>query len=424
MPRPPACAPTIAAIPGAVFSPIQRQLEAGAGQIVPLHVGDSWREPFVGGRMQDLSVAEHPGMHRYSETNGHAPLVDAIIEKVRSRNALPCERDQVLVSAGATGGLGAIIGMLAAPDEEVLILAPFWPLIRGIVQTFRAVPVEVPFYDRVTSAQEAVEAVRSRITSRTVALYVSTPSNPTGRVLPEAWLAALAELARREDLWLVSDEVYEETLYRGEHFSIARAAPERSLTAFSFSKAYGMAGNRTGYVVGPAAAVAAARKVSTHTFYAAPTAGQLAGAGRTARRRGLARRDVRCLSSGRRGHGRGARRRSRPQGGTFLFLDVAEHLDERGHLGLPGRLPGRRSGARPRVLLRRGLRPAGFVCASRRRLRKTSPGLQSASPVVSVVELSAPAAPRADGSSRAAAGAPGRPPAGSACSRPREPGHR
>ncbi|MBW2267981.1 MAG: pyridoxal phosphate-dependent aminotransferase [Deltaproteobacteria bacterium] len=335
MPRPPACAPTIAAIPGAVFSPIQRQLEAGAGQIVPLHVGDSWREPFVGGRMQDLSVAEHPGMHRYSETNGHAPLVDAIIEKVRSRNALPCERDQVLVSAGATGGLGAIIGMLAAPDEEVLILAPFWPLIRGIVQTFRAVPVEVPFYDRVTSAQEAVEAVRSRITSRTVALYVSTPSNPTGRVLPEAWLAALAELARREDLWLVSDEVYEETLYRGEHFSIARAAPERSLTAFSFSKAYGMAGNRTGYVVGPAAAVAAARKVSTHTFYAAPTAGQLAAL--AALRDGAAWLAETCEAYRRAGEATAAVLGvPPPEGGTFLFLDVAAHLDERGLWGFLG----------------------------------------------------------------------------------------
>ncbi len=88
------------------------------------------------------------------------------------------------------------MGMLAAPDEEILILAPFWPLIRGITQTLRAEPVEVPFYDRVDSLDAAVEAVRERITERTVALYVSTPSNPTGRVLPQAWLEALAELAR------------------------------------------------------------------------------------------------------------------------------------------------------------------------------------------------------------------------------------
>jgi N-succinyldiaminopimelate aminotransferase len=142
-------------------------------------------------------------------------------------------------------------------------------------------------------------------------------------------------LARAEDLWLLSDEVYEETLYCGEHFSIARAAPERTLSVFSFSKAYGMAGNRTGYVVGPASAVAAARKVATHTFYAAPTAGQLAGlaalrdgAGWLAETRELYRQTGEATAA--------ALGVAAPQGGTFLFLDVAAQLDERGIWGFLG----------------------------------------------------------------------------------------
>lgn len=332
MPKPPHCDPDIAAMPGAVFSPVQRQLAEGAASIVPLHVGDTWREPFDGGRMQDLRVAEHPGMHRYSATNGHPALVEAIVEKARARNGLRCEPESVLVTAGATGGLGAVVGSLVAPGEEVLILAPYWPLIRGIVQTFRAVPVEVPFYDRVGSAQDAVEAVRACISEKTVALYVSTPSNPTARVLPEAWLRALAELARDEDLWLVSDEVYEEVVYRGEHFSIGCAAPERTLSVFSFSKAYGMAGNRTGYVVGPPEAVSAARKVSTHTFYAAPTAGQLAGL--AALRGGAgwldaARREYQATGEAT----AAALGLPAPEGGTFLFVDVGAALDDRGVWG-------------------------------------------------------------------------------------------
>lgn len=319
-------------MPGAVFSPVARQLEEAAGEVVPLHVGDTWMEPFSGARMEDLRVAEHPGLHRYADTRGHPPLVDALVEKVRERNGIPCEREGVLVAAGATGGLAAAIGMLAAPGEEVLILSPFWPLIRGIVQAFRAVPVEVPFYDRVDSARSAVEAVRAHVTERTVALYVSTPSNPTGRVLPREWLDGLAELARREGLWLVSDEVYEELVYRGAHHSIGAAAPERSLSVFSFSKAYGMAGNRVGYLVGPPDAVAAARKVSTHTFYAAPTAGQLAAL--QALREGDA-----WLASAREQHRRTGEATAAalgapvPDGGTFLFLDVAACLDERGVWG-------------------------------------------------------------------------------------------
>jgi N-succinyldiaminopimelate aminotransferase len=222
--------------------------------------------------------------------------------------------------------------MLTAPGEEVLILAPYWPLIRGIVQTFRASPVEVPFYDRVDSAEAAMEAVRERITARSVALYVSTPSNPTGCVLPRSWLEALAELARREGLWLLSDEVYEDYVYRGEHVSLGELAPERTLSVYSFSKAYGMAGNRTGYLVGPPEAVAAAQKISTHTCYAAPTAGQVAG--QRALREGAA-----WVASAREAYRAVGDDVARllgvppPEGSTFLFLDVRAHLDERGVWG-------------------------------------------------------------------------------------------
>ena len=127
------------------------------------------------------------------------------------------------------------------------------------------------------SADDAVAAVAERAGPRTVALYLSTPSNPTGCVLPRAWLEALAEWARREGVWLLSDEVYEDYVYRGEHVSIAAFAPERTLSVYSFSKAYGMAGNRTGYVVAPPEAALEALKISTHTSYHAPTSGQVAG---------------------------------------------------------------------------------------------------------------------------------------------------
>lgn len=332
MPRNPKTAPSVLAMPGAVYSPFADRLADHPGPIYPLHVGDTWMEPFEGGRMQDLRVEDHPGMHRYCDTRGLAELVDAVVEKLRSRNRLAVERDSVLVTGGATGGLAAVVGALMEPGEEVLILAPFWPLIRGIVQSFRGIPVEVPFYDRVDSAEAAVEAVRERLSERTVALYVSTPSNPTGVVLPEAWLAALADFARENDLWLLSDEVYEDYVYRGRHVSIGPMAPERTLSAFSFSKSYGMAGNRVGYVAGPAALVAEARKIGTHSFYHAPTAGQWAAL--AALRDGRAWIDTARESY--RGAGEHAARelgRPTPGGSTFLFLDVSHRLDERGLQG-------------------------------------------------------------------------------------------
>jgi N-succinyldiaminopimelate aminotransferase len=332
MPRPPAFAPTTRAMPGAVFSPIARKLGSVPGEVCPLHVGDTWLEPVAGARAEDLASADHPRLHGYSPTRGRPELVDAIVAKARARNALACDPDGVLVTAGATGALGAALGAIASPDDEVLILAPFWPLIRGIVSAFRATPVEVPFYDRVESAEQAVAAVRARVTPRTVALYLSTPSNPTGRVLPPDWLEALAGFATREGLWLLSDEVYEEYVYRGEHVSIGRFAPERTLTVFSFSKSYGMAGNRVGYLIGPADAIAEALKISTHTFYAAPTAGQVAAL--HALREGgpwLAEartcyREVGDATAARLGL-------PAPEGATYHFIDAASRLDERGIWG-------------------------------------------------------------------------------------------
>ena len=332
MPRPPRFAPGTEAMPGAVFSPLAQSLRDAPGGVCPLHVGDTWLEPFDGARMQDLRSDEHAGLHRYCDTRGVPALVDAIVEKVRARNGLGCERANVLVTAGATGGLCAAFGAITSPGDEVLILAPFWPLVRGIVQAFRAQPVEVPFYDRVESADDAVAAVAETLTPRTTALYLSSPSNPTGRVLPPSWLEALAGWAEREGLWLLSDEVYEDYVYRGVHVSPARFAPERTLSVFSFSKAYGMAGNRTGYLVGPEAAVTQALKISTHTAYAAPTAGQLAGL--RALRDGAG--WVERAAAGYAEVGRAAAERlglPAPEGSTFLFVDAKPRLDGRGVWG-------------------------------------------------------------------------------------------
>ncbi len=330
MPRPPQTPPEIEAIPGAVYGPARSAHPAA--RVVPLHVGDTWLSPFEGGRMQDLLQAEHPEIHRYSETRGIADLVEALVEKLRRRNGLSVGPESVLVTAGATAGLAHVVGALASPGEEILVLAPFWPLIRGMIQAYKARPVEVPFYDRVDSPEAAVEAVRDRIGERTIALYLCTPSNPTGRVLPAAWLQALAELARERNLWLISDEVYEDLIYGGEHVSVARFAPERTFSAFSFSKAYGMAGYRTGYLAGPERALPAVHKVATQTSYSAPTAGQIAGL--CALREG-----AEWLAAARacyREAGEGAAEAlglERPEGSTFLFFDVAERLDER---GVPG----------------------------------------------------------------------------------------
>ena len=333
MPRPPLLSPAATSIKGSVYSSVLHRLARYRGEVYPLHVGDTFLEPAEGCRMEDLTVAAHPGMHRYAPPQGLPALVDALLERLRARTGVPLERANVFVAGGGTSGLASVAGAIVSPGDEVLILAPHWPLIEGHVRMAGGVPVDVPFFgvaDSPTAAVAAVEAARS---PRTVALYVNTPSNPTGRVIPRAWLEELVAWARRHDLWLVFDEVYEEYVYRGEHVPGLSLAPERSFAVHSFSKAYGMAGNRVGYVAGPAAAVAEALKLSTHTVYAAPTAAQLAalrilgGAGDAwvAKTR-EAYREMGDAAADRLGV-------PRPDGSTFLFLDVSARLDGRGLAG-------------------------------------------------------------------------------------------
>jgi N-succinyldiaminopimelate aminotransferase len=335
MPRPPATAPHLAAVSASVYSGLAHRLERAAGETYPLHVGDTWMEPAAGCRMEDFTVAEHPGMHRYTSVHGHPALLDAIVEREREKTGLPLDRENVLVTAGATGGLGAVAGALLDPGDEVLILAPYWPLIEGIVRSFHGRPVAVPVLaGEAGSAEEAVEAAERRAGPRTVALYLSTPNNPSGRLLPRAWVEALVEWARRRDLWILSDEVYEEIVFTGEHTRALPLAPERTFLSQTFSKSFGMAGNRCGYVVGPREVMVALRKVATHTFYSTPTAAQLAGA------RALAGPGFEWARAAREQYRATARRAAgrlgipAPEGSTFLFFDVADSLDARGLGGL------------------------------------------------------------------------------------------
>jgi len=322
--------PAVQDIAGAVYSTLAHRLATHRGEIYPLHVGDTWMEPPEGCRMEDLHVADYPGMHRYAAPQGMPALLDAIVERVRQRTGVATERENILVATGATGGLGAVAGAILAPGDEVLLLAPYWPLINGIMRSFHGVPVDVPFFGVADSPETAVEVVRERFTPRTVALYLNTPSNPTGRLIPRSWVEALVDWAAREDLWIIADEVYEDYVYEGEHTYCRPLAPERTLASHSFSKAFGMAGNRCGYVVGPAAAIEQLKKIGLHSYYSTPTASQIAAL------RVLSGLGDAWLAQARAQYRQTGRRVAErlgleaPLGSTFLFFDAAPFLDETG----------------------------------------------------------------------------------------------
>jgi len=313
-------------MPSGVFSKVAHRIAAITGERYPLHVGDTWLQPASGCHLSDFSEADHPGMHTYAPPRGEPTLMDTIT------GLRGVQAERVIVCSGATGGLGALACATVSPGEEVLVLAPFWPLIRGIVTLHHGVPVEVPTLG-IDDPAELVALLKERVTERTAAIYVNTPNNPTGRVYSEAMMEAIAGFARAHGLWIWSDDVYEGIVFEGGAPSMGAVAPERTFSVYSFSKTYGMAGNRCGYILGPSAEMmSSVRKATVHHYYSACTGSQLAAAAvlkggsswlETAvnhyRQAGYSAADTLGLE--------------RPQGGTFLFIDVSAVLDERGLQG-------------------------------------------------------------------------------------------
>src|SRR5262249_43697051 len=153
-------------------------------------------------------------LHNYAPVQGEPVLLDAIVARTRRTLGIDLDRENVQVMVGATGGFTVVCAALLDPGDEVVMLAPFWPLIRGIVRSRGAAAVEVPFYDRLgTPGFDPEAAIEAAVGPRTVALYVNSPNNPTGRVLGRDVADAIARVVARHDLWLLSDEAYQDLYY-------------------------------------------------------------------------------------------------------------------------------------------------------------------------------------------------------------------
>ncbi len=326
----PALAPRVGHLVGSVYSTLVARFAALEGETYPFHVGDTWLEPPEAGRTEQIRLSEHPGHNRYTPVPGLPWLRQVLADRVTRRTGVLTGAEEVLVCAGATAGFAAVLGAIVPEGGEVMILAPAWPLFAGTTVAFGGRPVHVPFMGEGIAVSAVASHLDAFVSDRTVAVYLNTPNNPTGRVLPADVVAAIAAWASARGIWLVSDEVYEDLRFEGAPQVYARTlAPERTISAWSFSKAFGMAGNRVGYVVAPQAVIEAATKLTTYTAYCAPHVGQLAaaavlGAEGDAWVADAARQyaEIGAWCADRLGV-------ARPEGSTFLFLDLAPHLSNR-----------------------------------------------------------------------------------------------
>jgi len=360
------------ALPLSLFARLYEKLAEFRGDVIPLQQGDTYLLPPPAGRLGQQAYGDERRLYAYGSAPGWPPLVEALVDKVLRKNGIPLEPGGLQVTAGATHALACAVGALLDPGDEIILLTPHWPMIRGIAKSRSVVSIEVPFSQMLLTdpGLDPYALIAPAVSARTRAIYLCSPNNPDGLVLDRATLTAIGRVAERAGLWILSDEAYEEYAFEREHLSIASlpGLAERTITVFSFSKSYGQAGLRVGYAVGPRVVMEAVRKMANHSVYNVPRAMQQAalaalrggdgflaearGRYRQARDRAVARLELPVRV---------------PDGSTYLFLDLAGH----GTGGADGCLPVLERFAAAGVLLAPGA-PFGLAYADWARLCFTS----------------------------------------------------
>jgi len=312
-----------------VYSTLAERAKAKNAKIFPLHVGDTYRDPIVAARAEQQHSADHEGLHQYAPVQGEPELIEAFAEFAAHRHGASLDPACLQVMSGSTAGLNVVAQTLLEPGDEVLLPSPFWPLSRGVIATKGAKPVEVPFHMRLDDpAFDPERELERQVNERTVALYLNTPNNPTGKILPPSVIEAALQVAARHDLWVWCDEAYEELYFTEEAPRAVWTYPsarKRSIVFHTLSKTYGYAGARVGFTHGPPEVMNAVRGMQTFQTYCAPRPMQFGaihalreGSEWVAESRRLYREAGRKAAS--------ALGVAAPEGGTFLFADVSELL--------------------------------------------------------------------------------------------------
>lgn len=213
-------------------------------------------------------AALETGFTKYTPSSGIPELRQAIAEKLAADNKLEYKPSQVIVSNGAKQSCFNAIMAVCEPGDEVLIPAPYWLSYPEMVRLAGAEPVIIHTTQE-NSWKITAEQFEEAMTPKTKMIILNTPGNPTGSVYTREELRALSEVAAEEDIYILSDEIYEKLVYDGtEHVSIASLTPEAydlTITVNGFSKAYAMTGWRLGYLAAPEPIARAIDSMQSHS---------------------------------------------------------------------------------------------------------------------------------------------------------------
>lgn len=217
-------------------------------------------------------TAIRQGQNRYTQTQGIGNLRDRLKSLLNAE--LGHDVGEVFITSGVSGGLLLALMSLLDPGDECVFLDPAFVAYRHMITMAGAVPVAVDSYPDFRFDPERMEKA---ITPRTKVMILNSPGNPTGVMMDEQQVRAAAELCRKHDLYLISDEIYDPFFYLPKVTSLAKLY-EKTILLRGFSKSHAMTGWRLGYATGPADVIQAMGKLQQYTYVCAPSPLQVAAA--------------------------------------------------------------------------------------------------------------------------------------------------
>ena len=253
-------------------------LAAEMDDVISLSIGEpdfTTPQPIIRAAIDALEAGET----HYTSNAGTIELRTAVADELDRLYGVRYDpRGEVLITVGASEALDATLRAVVDPGDQVIYHEPCFVAYGPCIAFAGGVPIALPTSER-TEFQITAEQIADAITPRTKALLLAYPSNPTGAVLDRRELEAIAELAIRHDLLVLTDEIYDRLVYGGHRhaaFSSLPAARERTVHIGGFSKSYAMTGWRIGYVCAPRELMAGIAKVHQYGIMCAPTSAQYA----------------------------------------------------------------------------------------------------------------------------------------------------
>jgi aspartate aminotransferase len=210
------------------------------------------------------------GETHYAPSNGIPELLEAISGKITAENHFPCTPQQVIVACGAKDAIYEAMEAVLNPGDETILLTPAWVSYEPCIRIAGGSVVKHAIN---SGTFQLDDSLLERVNAKTKMIVVNSPSNPSGAVFDKASFRLVADLCEDQDIYAMSDEIYEKLVYGKEHISLAAIGDmaDRTITINGFSKAYAMTGWRLGYALGPVAIIREMSKVQQHSVSQATT---------------------------------------------------------------------------------------------------------------------------------------------------------